>query len=657
MVLSKIKIQNYRLLVDSEIELHNNTTLIVGRNNTAKTSFIDCIRTVLTGGKFSYNDYSLNKRIELHRLIESFILGELTFSEVCEKIPVINIELTVDYTLDDPECNLGALSPFIIDVDVDITQAIIKIENKLKIDERLLRELFHDCFYNNDLKLSTPNIDELRNILKQQFIKIFEITIYAINPHNPDDKQLKSIKELSVLFPIHYIPAERTLGEDGSNNNTLNSLISSYFDVEEKDIDPKVSDEVIKLRQTVEAANKSIQDNSDKLLSSIVNKAVGFGYPNAEELQLGVTTQLKIDDQIKNNTTLAYIFNNTHEKLPSSHNGLGYKNLIKIEFLLATFAKSVEIYCNTCIPLLFIEEPESHMHPQMQQTFADYLEKFLSKIANVHIQTILTSHSAHIANTMDFSKIRYAQKSVNGVVYKNLNTFAASNDENVDFIKKYLTLSRCDIFFADKIIFVEGASERILLPDIISKCDQNGDFNTQKYKLPAQYYSLIEIGGAYAYKFIPFVEFLEVPCLIITDIDSMLDGRTKEVVSKGKTTSNSTIKWWYKKINNIPPDDKQTIQLSDIIAMSSENKTINKCHLEFQTNEIGLCGRSLEEAIMNVNRAHYNLTGVVTEESLEFKGKCKTDFALDLICNCPNYQTPHYIVDGLKWLNDQKVLE
>lgn len=153
----------------------------------------------------------------------------------------------------------------------------------------------------------------------------------------------------------------------------------------------------------------------------------------------------------------------------------------------------------------------THMHPQMQHTFAGYLQTFLSKISDVHIQTFLTSHSAHIANTMDFSNIRYAQKTKRGVVYKDLGTFGAEDSENMDFIKKYLTLSRCDLFFADKVIFVEGASERLLVPDMIEKCNKLGLFAPITYKLPAQYYALIEIGGAYAYKFIPFVRFWGFP--------------------------------------------------------------------------------------------------------------------------------------------------
>ena len=69
---------------------------------------------------------------------------------------------------------------------------------------------------------------------------------------------------------------------------------------------------------------------------------------------------------------------------------MGYKNLIKMEFLLAAFAKKIEKYGTACIPLLFIEEPESHMHPQMQHAFAEYLEAFLRKITSVGIQTFIS---------------------------------------------------------------------------------------------------------------------------------------------------------------------------------------------------------------------------------------------------------------------------
>ena len=662
MRLTKIKINNSRLLIDAELEVDSKTTLIVGRNNTAKTSCFECIGKVLAGTPFSFNDYPLSKRENLYANITSFMAKEITFEELYERLEPISIEFLVDYALDDPEDNLGALSPFIIDVDVDTTTALIRTEYKLKADEKSVWKILEPSYYENGN--FTP-ADDVHNAIISNFNKLFEITIYAINPKNPEETQIKKHKELAELFPFHIIQAERRLGEDGTQDNSLSSLISDFFDMSEDELDPNVAEKVKELRAIVENANKNVQQQSDNILSDLVSNAVGFGYPNGEELQLGVTTQLSIDDQIKNQTQLSYTAGTGKERLPSTYNGLGYKNLIKMEFLLAAFAKKVEKCGDACMPLLFIEEPESHMHPQMQHAFAEYLEAFLAKITSVGIQTLITSHSAHIANTMVFSKIRYAQKTKAGVIYKNLNTFAQENASNTDFIRKYLTLTKCDLFFADKAIFVEGASERLLLPDMIDKCAKAGEFDSREYKLPAQYYALVEIGGAYAYKFIPFAEFLGIPCLILTDLDSVsgqkgANGRIyyKSVpVSCGETTSNETLKWWVRKIKGLSAEDNTQIALTDITSMSPADKTRCKCHIEFQTTENGLCGHSLEEAIRNVNRAHYELGDTPTEDDLEFSGKSKTDFALNLICECEDYAIPAYIKDGLVWLNDQRVLE
>ena len=661
MQLAKIRIKNYRLLVDAELEVDPKTTLLVGRNNTAKTSCFECIGKVLDGTQFSFNDYPLLKRENLYTDFASFMAKEITFEDLCERLEPISIEFLVDYSLDAPEDNLGALSPFIIDVDVDTTTALIRAEYKLKADEKSIWKILEPSYYVNGI--FSPD-DDVHNAIISSFHKLFEMTIYAINPKNAEDKQIKKQKELSELFPFHIIQAERRLGEDGTQDNSLSSLISDFFDMSEDELDPSVSEKVKELRVIVETANKNVQQQSDSILSALVSNAVGFGYPNGEELQLGVTTQLNIDDQIKNQTQLSYTAGTSNERLPSTYNGLGYKNLIKMEFLLAAFAKKVEKCGDACIPLLFIEEPESHMHPQMQHAFAEYLEAFLAKITSIGIQTLLTSHSAHIANTMVFSKIRYAQKTKTGVIYKNLNTFAEENSSNIDFIRKYLTITKCDLFFADKAIFVEGASERLLLPDMIDKCAKAGNFDSQEYKLPAQYYALVEIGGAYAYKFIPFAEFLGIPCLILTDLDSVsgqkgANGRiyySSVPVSRGETTSNETLKWWVRKKKEIPEDDNTQIALTDITSMSPADKTRCRCHIEFQTTENGLCGHSLEEAIRNVNRTYYGLGDTPTEDDLEFSGKKKTDFALNLICECEDYAVPAYIKNGLVWLNDQQVL-
>ena len=85
------------------------------------------------------------------------------------------------------------------------------------------------------------------------------------------------------------------IGENGDHNiNSLETLISGYFSVDIENLDPKVSEEVKILRKTVKDANIKLQRQSNELFGTIVNRAVGFGYPNAEELQLGVNTRLQI---------------------------------------------------------------------------------------------------------------------------------------------------------------------------------------------------------------------------------------------------------------------------------------------------------------------------------------------------------------------------
>lgn len=646
MQLSEIKIKNYRLLVDAKIDVDPKTTVIVGKNNTGKTSFFKCVSNALSCKPFSYDDYPLEKREDLLHKLTDFMNKNISFEDLSKQIAVISVDLFIDYSEESPTDNLSTLSPFIIDVDVDTEIAQIRVEYELRKDAEKLLSRFFQAVSPNGVEITQ---DDIRDMMRNNFSNLFKPVIYAVNPRNPEERQQKTPGELSDLFHIWSIPAERSLGESDKQQNSLTSLISTFFDMQEEDIEPELLENLRSLREIINSSNKDIQKRCDEILSVLVDKIVGFGYPQSEELKLGVQSKLAIDDQLKNQTRLSYITDASKDSLPETYNGLGYKNLITIAFRLASYAREWKKYPSPCITLLFIEEPESHMHPQMQHSFAAYLEDYVSKISPTSVQIFLTSHSAHIVNTIKFSKIRYAQRTLNRITYKDLNYFYHQDKDNAEFIQKYLTLTKCDLFFADKAIFVEGTSERLLIPHMI---DKRTDFQLQH-----QYYTLIEIGGAFAYKFIPFIEFLDIPSLIITDLDPVDKTGHAVLVSQGESTSNATIKWWFKQVKHIDQKDRSLISLRDIMALSLEEKTIKNYHIEFQTIENDFCGRSLEESIRNVNREFYQLPKEIEEEDLTFKEKSKTDFALNLISENENYNIPEYIRSGLKWLNDQKVLK
>lgn len=646
MKLVRIKVRNYRLLLDVVLDVAEDITLIVGRNNSGKTSIFNFVEQVLTGQKrFKFEDYPITKRNKLSSLIKRFIEGEIQYEEMKAAISIPAIDFEVSYKQEGLDDSLGALSEFIIDIDESVTSAIARAEYEFSPSSRTVISLFEGC-RNGE----TGVIDEqkLKERIPEVFSGMFTLKIKAVNPNDETNTYNINTSYLQKLLPFRFISAERNLGEDGgSRSSSLNELISDLFNVEEGD-DPDLTKGIFELRERIDGVNSTLRNISEKNLSELVEKAVGFGYPNAEDMTLAVLTTLELDEELSNHSILGYLADDTKDALPSTHNGLGYKNLLKIAFDLASFARKAKRLEPSCVPLLLIEEPESHMHPQMQQRFSEYIGEYVEKLSNRSIQILITSHSSHIANSFEFSKIRYGRKRGHDIEFLNL-VDSEKDIAKIKFLRKYLTLSRCDLFFADKVIMVEGASERLLLPDMIERRDREGFFEDPKTPLSAQYYSIMEVGGAYAHIFVSLIEFLGIPCLILTDVDPVdEDGNKVDLVSQGDHTSNSTIKWWAKE-KRIDKNGK--VEISTLLSAQDDEKTIKNIHMEYQVNEGGYCGRSFEESIINVNRSLYDLDPNCPEDDIKFKESSKTEFALKLLMNGKNYAIPKYIRNGLAWLS------
>lgn len=146
------------------------------------------------------------------------------------------------------------------------------------------------------------------------------------------------------------------------------------------------------------------------------------------------------------------------------------------------------------INLLFIEEPEAHTHPQMQYAFIRNIKTLLHS-APIPLQSVISTHSSHIVAESDFDEIKYLVKKDGRVTSKNLKDLKAEyskegDDAGYKFLKQYLTLHRAELFFADKAIFIEGDTERILLPAMMKKIDQA---DASECPLLSQNISIIEV--------------------------------------------------------------------------------------------------------------------------------------------------------------------
>jgi predicted ATP-dependent endonuclease of OLD family len=342
--------------------------------------------------------------------------------------------------------------------------------------------------------------------------------------------------------------------------------------------------------------------------------------------------------------------------------------------------------------LIVIEEPEAHLHAQLQQVFIRQVLTLLKEDGDDNSvfasQLIVTTHSPHILYEKGFRPIRYFRRHA-GVaegqtsVVLNLSIFYQSADPKTrGFLERYMKLTHCDLFFADAAILVEGNVERLLIPLMIEKSAP---------ELQKNCLSILEVGGAFAHKFKPLIEFLGLTTLIITDIDSVQAGAkktTEEDENEGATacktseanavTCNETLIQWLPKMEKIEElikaDDNKKVQE----ATETSPALIRVAYQTPQTigwekETLSLTGRTFEEAFalenlvwcQHADRKHLHLKVVPAKgtppslseihdklfKRIKSSGFNKTSFALGLMMEpLTDWKAPKYIEEGLQWL-------
>lgn len=211
-------------------------------------------------------------------------------------------------------------------------------------------------------------------------------------------------------------------------------------------------------------------------------------------------------------------------QLPDSYNGLGFKNLVYmvVELLDLHEQWKAEEDKRAPLHLVFIEEPEAHLHAQIQQVFIRNVLRLLEDANDhatfFHTQLVLTTHSPHILYERGFSPIRYFRRVSDQLAHntevRNLSLFktGAADAPAREFLQRYLKLTHCDLFFSDAVILVEGNVERLLLPAMIESAAK---------RLRSSALTILEVGGAFAHRFQELIAFVGLTTLVITDLDSV----------------------------------------------------------------------------------------------------------------------------------------
>lgn len=706
MKVSRIKVENFRLLSSLELDLEKDLSLVIGKNNCGKTSLLSILDKFIGNrserNSFTFDDFNIEFQQEIKKQIESNETGyypDLTLS----------LHLFIEYNEMD---NLSKISNLMLDLDPENKVIVLKFEYTLLEKEfQKLKKDYESFKLTQRIQLKEED-SELKSHKKTvfDFLRANHKKYFSIRKKSVEyDFVLKKVNEekyillnaehkLDKVLNFQLISAKRNVSNLDSDKN-LSVLSSKYYQIkEEKDNE---SSEVKEFKDELSKADIHLNKVYSDLFKNIIGKVNKFGGIKEGDSVIKISSTLQHQELLKDNTTVMYNYNDQNS-LPENYNGLGYLNLIsmifEIELILNKFKKQKqENEPPADINLLFIEEPEAHTHPQMQYIFIKNIKEVLrqSSIGTddgilFNLQTIITTHSCHITAESNFDDIKYFLKTDNKhVIAKNLKDLEQEykkdgEEEHFKFLKQYLTVHRSELFFADKAIFVEGDTERILLPEMMRKIDvECSELDTilGDNRMLSQNISIIEV-GAYSHIFEKFINFINVKSLIITDIDSG-KGKSKKKckVSEGEFSTNSSLQYFLGlQVAN---------DFSKFKFLSEEERTIKRCNttnkwvldklgnllIVFQQEEENSKGtvyhaRSFEDSFFHINKdfiienigffnslKNKKFFENAAKDSYDLAEHCigkKPSFAMEILLvsalENKNWKIPNYIKEGLLWL-------
>lgn len=650
-----VRVKSFRLLADAELAFDERATVIVGRNNSGKTSLSEVMQRLLTGSgpSFRLEDFSAHAFDAFWRAFESR-RDSAPDDEVRSLLPSIELRLTIEYT--QSQQDLGPLGPFIVDLDPECREAIVLFRYELK-DGAL------GALLDPDPSAPIDSRETLLRSLRDRIPKHFASRVWALDPGDSDNQRELDMADARRLVRANFINAQRGLDDVTSRDSRalariVEALFSNAASTTAMPADRQIAEG---LAAIVGEIQERLDSDFGNRLSELLPALNSFGYPGLRDQQLRTETSLDVSKLLSDFTRISYE-GYGGVALPEGYNGLGVRNLI---FILLQIAQYHRDFCadevGPGVHLVFIEEPEAHLHPQMQEVFIRQLISLVQLLvertvdrAEWPVQFVVTTHSSHVANAAGFERIRYflsdvvAPAAPRRTRIKDLRRGLPGVDaETRDFLQQYLTLTRCDLFFADKAALVEGTSERLLFLPMIRKLEID---LPDLPKLSTQYLTIMEVGGNYAHLFFDLLDFLELPTLIITDLDAVeAPGGAACEVSSGTVSSNPCLKRWFGADAPVP--------LQDLLAAPGADRLHGARRIAYQCPEAanGPCGRTFEDAFILANRARFEIpdgtSGELEAAALRTaRASKKTTFALKHAIKELDWSVPTYILDGLRWL-------
>lgn len=498
MHLKSYRLKNYRRLRDVHIELAPSISIFVGANNSGKTSAAQAVQMFISGRKekFSLFDFSSNAWKQLNKIGEGPPANDPEAA-----LPSITLDLWFEVAEDD----LYLVLPILPSSEWQGKEVGIRVEFGVVNASEMLKR-FREAKQKAAAQIEAlgDNADSyapwpknLTHFLEQELKTEYEFRYFVLDRTQFNDTYAEVDANydpqpiptepgggaiLRSLVRVDCLHAQRHLADPDSNNpggmgraEDLSRRLSRFY---ERNLAQRPDDHAAlkALFDSEESLNRHLMEVFKPTLERIAK----LGYPGMHNPRLEIASGLNPTTVMSQDAKVHYVLGEDMPlRLPDSYNGLGLKNLIYmvVEILDIQEKWRLEEH-RPPLHLVFVEEPEAHLHAQLQQVFIrnvlDLLKVEGEELSAFRSQLIVTTHSPHILYERGFTPIRYFRRHItNGqqtTQVLNLSTFQAGDEpKDRDFLQRYLKLTHCDLFFADAAILVEGNVERLLLPLMIEK--------------------------------------------------------------------------------------------------------------------------------------------------------------------------------------------
>lgn len=485
MYLKKLIIKNFRIFDETGIELifNKGVNAIIGENNSGKSSVIDVLRIVYS--TVTYRKDIFFSKSDFHVSEDGTVADYAQFDVYLEDVPRRMIEIW------NPQSESGVGGDFHIKFEKYIApNGAEKVRsvywgfgtegNQLTLDTfEAIDVVFLGALRDSESEMKPSRNSKLaqllRNLVPEEAVRAELVQI--LNNANNDLLEKEQLKKTRNTINQNLARIE----QEFLNQQIDIGLVEPRFDSIASSLRAWVKPKWILINKedsVYEKAHSYFQSHMD--LKKIQDSAKGVYF----EISI-LDSETEIDTEVANR--VREIANKSFELY---QNGLGYNNLLFMSAVLGDMAiEKGGVYQN----LLLVEEPEAHLHPQLQELVHNFLSDANKNDGN--IQIIYTSHSPTLASKMDIENINllydYGHK-------KYCLPFSQTNltEENKKYLQRYLDVTKSQMFFARGILFVEGISEAILLPAMAKALDR-----------PFEKYA-VELVNVDSVAFTPFVKLL-----------------------------------------------------------------------------------------------------------------------------------------------------